>query len=410
MSGFEFRPGVRDKTSCLVALGGASGTGKTYTAILLAFGLAYPHMTPEEILATIAREGRSRVAFIDSEGGRGLHYSPGPDQVPDFVETFPYEYTEIRAPYSPQNYQAAVVAADEAGFDVVIIDSMSHEYESEGGIQEMADLYEQGVLKPGKTIEDTLDRQNGWKAWEIKPVKSPGNWKEPKTLHKRMVNRMVQLRAHVIFCLRAEEKIRIVEVPQFDQRGEPIMWNGKQKTKTVVEQAGWTPICEKRFMYEMTVSFMFHPEQPGVGHPIKNLQSKFRPMFPPGELLGIKNGEALADWSRGRKKEIGRDQSGASDAPPPSPPPAAGKSTTADQWVETYLAKVRATQTRDDLRDLQMDDANMKAIEKLRTGHPALHTKILDEHQRQYAQLVVAEEERRADLAADEQQEGTDND
>src|SRR4051812_3321430 len=262
---YEFRRGVRDKTSVIVALAGASGSGKTFTAILMAVGLAYPGMSPAEIMATIEREGKSRIAFIDTEGGRGLHYCPGDGEQPDFKDTFPLEYAEITAPYTPERYQEAIQAADKAGFHVVIMDSASHEYESEGGIQEIADQAEAGVLKPGKTLADT-EGQDGWKAWAVKPVKSPGNWKDAKTRHKRFVNRAIQARAHLIFCLRAEEKMLMRRKPKLDRQGNQQMWNGNPQFETEVVPAEdrpllerWAPICEKRFMYEMTVSFLLLP-------------------------------------------------------------------------------------------------------------------------------------------------------
>ena len=296
----EFRPAVRDKTSVIVALAGASGSGKTYTAILMALGLAYPGMTPNEILDAILVEKKSRIAFIDTEGGRGLHYAPGAGQQPDFVNTFPFEYAEILAPYTPEAYQEAIQSADKAGFQVVILDSTSHEYESEGGIQEIADQAEQGVLKPGKTLADTEDRNTGWQAWAVKPVKSPGNWKDAKTRHKRFVNRAIQARAHLIFCLRAEEKMLMKREPKLDRDGQPKMWNGQIQYETKITPAEdrpllerWAPICEKRFMYEMTVSFLLLPSAAGVGHPIKNLQDQFKPMFPEGQRLGVENGRML---------------------------------------------------------------------------------------------------------------------
>lgn len=374
---FEFRPAVRDKTSVLIALAGASGSGKTLTAILMAFGLAYPGMTPDQIIATIASEGRSRVCFIDTEGGRGRHYAPGPGMRPDFQATFPFEYGEIKAPYTPEVYQEALVSADQAGFAVVIVDSMSHEYESEGGIQEIADQLERGVLKPGKTLEDAADRQDGWKCWASKPMKSPGNWKEPKTRHKKMVNRAVQLRAHVIFCLRAEEKMLLENRPELDFNGDPKMRNGQPVTKMVVVPAAdrpllerWAPICEKRFMYEMTVSFLLLPSAPGVGHPIKNLQDQFKPMFPEGHRLGVRNGEALAQWSTGATARPPIDVS------------------TASGWTEQYELDVADAS---DLEELTMVQARgAKAIAKLKEPHPELHQRVLDANAAAFSRLTSA--------------------
>lgn len=389
---FEFRPGVRTKTSTLISLAGASGSGKSYTAILMAFGLAYPHLNATQILAAIAKEGRSRVCFIDSEGGRGLHYAPGEGQVADFKDTFPFEYAEIRAPYTPETYQDAIMSADRVGFDVIIVDSASHEFESEGGIQEIAAMAEQGVLKEGVKNFPAPDDRDGWKAYAVKPIKSPGNWSDAKTRHKRMVNRAIQSRAHVIFCLRAEEKMLLKQVPVLDNNGEPRMWNGKTQMKTEVVPAEqrpllerWVPICEKRFMFEMTVSFLLLPSAPGVGHPIKNLQDQFKPMFPEGQRLGRKNGEALAEWSHGRALSAppARDPDpmaqSAQERPKPAerqPEPKPGGNhdvSTPDGWAAQYVDDCEAAADMDALNRIATKGAG--GLSRLSDGHPKLWEK-----------------------------------
>lgn len=402
MMTFEFRRGVRDKTSVLIALAGPTGCGKTFTAILMAIGIAYPRMKADEIIAMISREGHSRVFMIDSEGGRGLHYCPGPGIAPDFRDTFPYEYGEITAPYTPERYSDAVKAAEDAGALVIIIDSMSHEYESEGGILEIADQIERGTPKPG--IEHPRDPYGGgdsWKDWIAKPVKSPGQWNEPKSRHKKMVNRMIQSRAHLIFCLRAEEKMLLKMEPMLDYNGQPKMGRNGPIKKTVIVPAEdrplierWSPICEKRFMYEMTASFLLLAGRPGYAVPIKPLQGAFKKVFSDtenkeGDQLGITHGEALADWSVGRKAGMHDDQTIQSSTQPekPSQPDQTPKSeepsqpreskkeiTTAEDWADDYIAKVKATSTMDGLRILQ--EANDKSVNKLQTEYPDLFTRV----------------------------------
>lgn len=406
----EFRPAVRDKTSVIIALAGASGSGKTYTAILMAMGLAYPGMSPDEIMALVASEKRSRVAFIDTEGGRGLHYAPPAGEQPDFVDTFPFEYAEIVAPYTPEAYQDAIQSADKARFHAVILDSVSHEYESEGGIQEIADLAEEGTLKPGKTMADT-EGQNGWQAWAIKPVKSPGNWKDAKKRHKKFVNRAVQARAHLVFCLRAEEKMLMRKKPKLDRQGNQETWNGRPQFETEVVPAEdrpllerWVPICEKRFMFEMTVSFLLLASQAGVGHPIKKLQRKFEPMFPEGALLGTENGRLLAEWSHGRKLARATDGPTLSDRPTldisqPSPADDGGRSAPAPveptetkarktprQWVDTFKGEVARYKVMDDL-DLFMD-GKREALERLKESDEALWKECDDAYRYQIAAIL----------------------
>jgi hypothetical protein len=108
-----------------------------------------------------------------------------------------------------------------------------------------------------------------------------------------MVSKLLQTRAHLIFCLRAEEKISIEKDPN----------NPK---KTVVVPAGWHPICEKRFMYEMTASLLFKPDQPGVPVPIK-IQDQHKPMLLPDGPVDESCGEALREWANGGASRQQRD-------------------------------------------------------------------------------------------------------
>lgn len=391
---YEFRPAVRTKTSVIIALAGASGSGKTMTAMLLAVGLAYPGMKDSEIVETLEREKRSRICMIDTEGGRGLHYAPGTGQLPDFRSSFPFEYGEIVAPYTPEAYQEAMEAADKAGFAVIIIDSASHEYDGEGGIMEIADTLEAGVLKPGKTLEDAADPQNGWKCWAVKPVKSPGNWSEPKTRHKKMVNRAVQLRAHVIFCLRAEEKMLLRRVKKTNSQGNEYTVTEVVPAEDRPLLERWQPICEKRFMYEQTVSFLLLPSAPGVGHPIKNLQAQFEPMFPEGQQLGRANGELLAAWAAGATpgartatsenrrptRSEDPDQSiGAGE--PPGRGAASGtldKAAQRKQQVEAYEAGLERCLSVDELTDYQNDPQRMKWFGTVREHYPELYQRVIE--------------------------------
>lgn len=232
---FSFRPAVRENAHTLIALAGPSGGGKSFSALRLASGLVGPDGV---------------IAAIDTEAGRLTHYA----------DRFRFLHCDMRPPFRPDAYLGAIDAALKAGAGAIIIDSMSHEYEGEGGLQDWAaDL-------------------------EAKGVKSPGNWKEPKTAHKRMMSRLLQCRAHLIFCLRAEEKIRIEKDPRTG--------------KTIVVPAGWAPICEKRFMYEMTASFLLLDDAPGVPRPIK-LQDQHKPFFPETEPISERSGQMLAEWARG---------------------------------------------------------------------------------------------------------------
>lgn len=244
-SAFSFRPAVRENTPIVMALAGASGSGKTYTALELAMGMAEP-------------EGK--IAAIDSEGRRALHYADLRDE--KGAVRFRFDHCELRPPFEPARYLAAMKAAEAAGYRVIVVDSQSDEHEGEGGLIDMA--------ARGKS-ENTA-----------------ANWARPKAEHKLIIRWLRQTRCHVIFCLRAEERVRFERV--FDEK--------KGREVTVVVPLGWMPVCEKRFMFDMTASFLLTPDKPGIPQPIK-LQEQHRAFFPKDTPIGRECGAALAAWATG---------------------------------------------------------------------------------------------------------------
>lgn len=269
----EFTDAVRDDTSLLIAIAGASGSGKTFSALTMATGLAQG----EPIYA------------IDTEAKRMLHYA----------DQFKFKHMDMKPPFTPEAYIAAIQKAEKAGAKVIIIDSTSDEYEGVGGLQEMHD---DEVARLARKPYDKLE------GWEIDKFNAPA-WKVPKTRHKtRLMSPLRQVRAYIIFCLRAEEKIKFVKV--LDER--------TNREKTAIESAGWVPICEKRFMYEMTMSFTVTPDNPGVplienGQAVHGkIQSQHLPFFPTGQRVTADCGRQLRAWARGESTTKTR---------PASPPP-----------------------------------------------------------------------------------------
>lgn len=286
---FHFRPAVREQVGLLIAIAGASGSGKTLSGLRIARGLA--------------GGDDSKIAVIDTEAGRALHYAVGPGEQPG-PNRFAFAHGDLRPPFTPEAYADAIKSADEAGFKVIMIDSCSHEYEGDGGLHEMHDAEAEAAVQKSRLIAEA----KGWKfdeasAWDRASV---GAWKEPKSRHKRFVSRLLQCRAHLIMCLRADEKIRIEKMK--DERGRERTVIIQPKDMPPNER--WVPICEKRFMYEMALSFVLTPQRPGVPIPIK-FQEQFHKSVPLDEPLSEAVGEALAAWAKG----------GAS-TPTPAPEPA----------------------------------------------------------------------------------------
>lgn len=241
---FEFRDAKRVGAPLLIGLAGGTGSGKTYSALRLARGLA----------------NGQPFAVIDTENGRALHYA-------DFFPEM--KHGDLRAPFSPARYTEAIAAADAAGFPVIVVDSASHIWEGEGGVLQMqeAEFARLGSRDSVKML----------------------SWAAPKQAHKQFVHKLLQVKAHVILCMRAEDKIEMV------REGSSTVVRPKA---SLTGLDGWIPICEKRLPFELTLSFLLTAAAPGIPKPIK-LQEQHKPFFPLDQQVGEETGRALGEWASG---------------------------------------------------------------------------------------------------------------
>lgn len=240
---FTFRPATRENVALLLGLAGGTGSGKTYSAMQLAKGLA----------------GDKPFAVIDTESGRAKHYA----------DLFRFDHGTLGAPFRPDRYAEAIAAAADAGYSVIVVDSASHEHAGDGGLLDWH--------------EEEFERLGGRDAVKMTA------WIKPKMAHRKFVTRLLQVNAHVILCFRAEEKIEIVKV------GGKTEIRPKQ---TLTGLDGWVPVAEKTLPYELTMSFLLTADRPGVPKPIK-LQEQHRSMVPLDKPINEETGRLLAGWARG---------------------------------------------------------------------------------------------------------------
>jgi len=240
---YEFKQAKREQVGLLIGLVGSSGSGKTMSAMRLASG--------------IVGKG-NRFALIDTESRRALHYA----------EMFDFDHCELNPPFRPDHYADAIKAAAQKGYKAIVVDSASHEWAGEGGI---LDWQEEELTRMAG--EDYRKRDNCKMA----------AWIKPKMAHKQMVQRWLQINAHLILCFRAEEKVKMEK----DEKG-----------KTQIVPIGWQPICSKELPFELTVSFLLTADKPGIPQPIK-LQEQHKIMFPAGKLLSEESGQLIAQWAAG---------------------------------------------------------------------------------------------------------------
>ncbi len=108
---------------------GPSGAGKTFSALIMAFGMmreAYPQLRDEEVW--------EKVGLADTEHERSLLYF-GSD-IDEDTKVGEFLHINFEPPYTTARYQEAVMALKQAGAEIIVIDSLSHNWQGEGGIVE----------------------------------------------------------------------------------------------------------------------------------------------------------------------------------------------------------------------------------------------------------------------------------
>lgn len=293
----EFRKAERKNLFLLLGVCGGTGSGKTFSALRIASGIA----------------GKHKFIGIDTENGRMEHYA----------DSFPNLFVgQISAPFRPDKYRQAIISASEhlASQGIpeqsrcVIVDSGSHEWYGDGGCLDWHDEIMGG------------DQRKNLSAWI-----------EPKMSHKRMMTALTQIPCHVVICLRAEEKVEAVK----SDRG--FMQIVPKKSLTGLD--GWTPVCEKSLPYEFTASFLLTPDAPGLPKPIK-LPEQLKQFIPLNKPLGESVGSDLAGWAAG----------GAKAEAPSGSVISSGNTISADEWSAindaAKVAGITSTQMKQILHDV----------------------------------------------------------
>jgi hypothetical protein len=242
VSVITIREAQRAGARLLIGLAGTSGGGKTYSALRLAYGLANCNSR--------------KIGFLDTENRRGSLYA---DKLPN-KETF--LIADLIPPFSPQRYIEAVRAFEKQGVEVLIIDSISHVWEGEGGCCEIAEKNRLG--------------------------ENP-NWALAKGQHKLLVNTMLYSNMHVIVCVRARYKSKPVK--KFDPK------KNKEVT-TWITSDDVEPICEGNFMFEMTASMVM--DDMGKSQRVKKCPEDLVPYLGRGQgYITEQDGLAIRAWVDG---------------------------------------------------------------------------------------------------------------
>ena len=220
----NIRKAERKRAKLRMGISAPSGAGKTYSALLLAFGLG------------------GKIGLIDTEHGSGDLYA----------HLGEYDIISIQAPYSVSKYLSAIREFEAAGYNTVIIDSLTHAWAGDGGLLD----------KQGKMAD--------------RGVNSFAAWRTITPEHNALVDTMLQSPMHIIATMRAKQEY-ILEAND----------KGKQTPKKV----GLAPVQREGMEYEFTV--MLDIDMSHIASASKDRTSLFDGQF---FKVTRETGETLLGW------------------------------------------------------------------------------------------------------------------
>lgn len=231
------RKATRQKAKIRLGLSAPSGGGKTYSALLIAKGLAKGDL--------------SKVVIIDTENGSADLYA----------NLGGYSVYPLEAPYSPEKYIKAIKECEEAEMDVIIIDSITHEWNGKGGILE------------------THSAMTG---------NSFTNWATLTPRHQSFIDAILKSKCHVITTVRRKQDYEMSK----DSNG-----------KTTVQKVGLKEETREGFEYELTANLELDLKHNCTA--LKDRTGLFmdKPHFTPTE----ETGKTILDWCESGVEPIVRD-------------------------------------------------------------------------------------------------------
>ena len=190
-----FRKAERKKAKLRLAITGPAGSGKTYGALLIAQGLG------------------GKIAMIDTENGSGDLYAGLCD----------YDIAPLSAPYDPRKYIETIHEAEKAGYDIIIIDSLSHAWNGQGG-----------VLDLQSKVAETSKSANSYVAWgKVTPI------------HNALIETILASPSHIIATMRSKTE---------------YVQNRNERGYTEIRKVGLAPVQRDGMEYEFGTVFDLTPE------------------------------------------------------------------------------------------------------------------------------------------------------
>ena len=225
----QLKQASRKKAKIRLGLSSVSGGGKTFSALLIAKGLSNDF---------------SKVAIIDTENCSADLYA----------HLGNYNVVPLHPPYTPERYIEAITACENAGMEVIIIDSISHEWEGKGGILELS---------------DSLGGQYQ-SAWKILTPR-----------HEAFKTSIIQSSCHIITTVRRKQDYVLQEKT-----------NKNGKTVQAPVKAGFKEVTREGWEYELTVNLELEVNHYATAS--KDRTNLF--MNEPSFIPSTDTGKMILDW------------------------------------------------------------------------------------------------------------------
>lgn len=237
----QIKKARKEKIWVKVAVGGSSGSGKTYSALRLATGIAKAGgYTPVDL----GDGEKAMIGFIDTEAGRCRYYA----NEFNFADLqLSDDDPKVRDKFTPERYIEAIDLFEDMGFKVLVIDSLSHEWQ----------------------FLNDLNNKMGGNTW--------ANWSKLTPRHDKLMEKILQSPMHIIATMRGKDKYETSER------------DGKKVIKKVAEGLKQRDNIE----YDYTTTFMVDQET-HVATVTKDNTHLFENRY---EVLTEKDGEALFNWA-----------------------------------------------------------------------------------------------------------------
>lgn len=231
---------VRQKMKVPIMLMGASGSGKTVGALLIAKGIVwqmFPDLSDDEKW--------EKIAVIDTEHSRSTLYA---GMTIKDQEIGSFLHYDLSKPYTPQRYKDAFMECKQAGCEVIIVDSITHAWSGEGGV---------------------LDKVNalGGKF---------SDWNKVKPDENTLLSMFLDTDVHVIACVRSKQGYELTTL---------------DTGKLQIEKVGLKAEQKDSLEYEFAITFQLY--QNHTAEPMKDNSNSFDGRF----IITEETGKQIYEWA-----------------------------------------------------------------------------------------------------------------